>query len=132
MVTLYGPTLVIVLAVIEVMVLGILVGRGRVKYGVPAPATTGDPTWERLNRAHQNSIEQLVLFVPLFLAYIFNTGLQTGLVLGVLYLIARILYAAGYVRDPARRRAGAFLTFAVQTWLAIGAVIGLVVKIART
>jgi hypothetical protein len=40
-VTLYGPTLVIVLAVIEVMVLGILVGRGRVKYGVAAPATTG-------------------------------------------------------------------------------------------
>ena len=132
MVTLYGPTLVIVLAVIEVMVLGILVGRGRAKYGVPAPATTGDPAWERLNRAHQNSIEQLVLFIPLFFAYAFNTGLQTGLVLGVLYLIARILYAAGYVRDPARRRTGAFLTFAVQTWLAIGAVVGLVVKIART
>jgi hypothetical protein len=57
MVTLYGPTLVIVLAVIEVMVLGVLVGRGRVKYGVDAPATTGHPTLERLNRAHQNSIE---------------------------------------------------------------------------
>jgi uncharacterized membrane protein YecN with MAPEG domain len=74
----------------------------------------------------------LVLFVPLFFAYCFNTGLQTGVLLGVVYLIARILYAAGYVRDPSRRRLGAFLTFGVLTWLAVGAVIGLVVKIART
>jgi hypothetical protein len=43
MVTLYGPTLVIVLAVIEVMVLGILVGRGRAKYGVPAPPRRAIP-----------------------------------------------------------------------------------------
>ena len=125
-------TLVLVLAAIEVMVLGFLVGRGREKYGVPAPATTGHPVWERLNRAHQNSLEQFVLFMPLFLAYCFNTGLQTGIVLGVLYLIARVLYAVGYVRDADRRAAGAFLTFAVQAWLAIGAVIGLVVKIARS
>jgi hypothetical protein len=43
MVTLYGPTLVIVLAVIEVMVLGVLVGRGRVKYTAsmrPPPRAT--------------------------------------------------------------------------------------------
>lgn len=125
-------TLIVVLAVIEVMILGFLVGRGREKYGVPAPATSGPPEWERLNRAHQNSLEQLVLFLPLFLAYCFNTGLQTGLVLGVLYLIARVVYAVGYVRDPARRAAGAFLTFAVQAWLAVGAVIGLVVKVARS
>jgi uncharacterized membrane protein YecN with MAPEG domain len=132
MLTLYGPTLVIVLAVVEVMVLGIMVGRGREKYGVPAPATTGHPTWERLNRAHQNSLEQLVLFIPLLFAYTLNTGLQTGIALGVVYLVARILYAVGYVRDPARRRVGAFLTFGVLTWLAIGAIVGIVVKIART
>ena len=132
MVTLYAPMLVMVLAVVEVMVLGVLVGRGRAKYDVPAPATSGHPTWERLNRAHQNSIEQLVLFVPLFFAYCFNAGLQTGLFLGVVYLIARILYAAGYVRDPSRRRIGAFLTFGVLTWLAVGAVLGLVLKIARS
>src|SRR5262245_11639466 len=84
------------------MVLGVLVGRGREKYGVPAPATSGHPMWERLNRAHQNSLEQLVLFIPLLFAYTLNAGLQTGIALGVVYLVARILYAVGYVRDPAR------------------------------
>lgn len=132
MLTLYGPTLVIVLAVVEVMVLGVLVGRGREKYGVPAPATSGHPTWERLNRAHQNSLEQLVLFIPLLFAYTLNAGLQTGIALGVVYLVARILYAVGYVRDPARRRVGAFLTFGVLAWLAVGAIVGVVVKLARS
>ena len=125
-------TLIMVLAVIEVMVLGFLVGRARDQYGVRAPATSGHPAWERLNRAHQNSIEQLVLFIPLFLAYCFNTGLQTGVALGIVYLIARVVYAVGYVREADRRAAGAFLTYAVQVWLAVGAVIGLVVKIARS
>jgi uncharacterized membrane protein YecN with MAPEG domain len=125
-------TLILVLAVLEVMVLGFLVGRGREKYGVPAPATTGPPEWERLNRAHQNSLEQLIIFMPLFLAYCFNTSLQTGVLLGVLYLVARVIYAIGYIRDADRRAAGAFLTFAVQSWLGVGAVIGLVVKIVRS
>lgn len=132
MTTLSVVTLIMVLAVIEVMVLGFLVARARDQYGVRAPATTGHPAWERINRAHQNSIEQLVLFIPLFLAYCFNTGLQTGIVLGLVFLVARIVYAVGYVRDPERRAVGAFLTFAVQVWLAVGAVIGLVVKIARS
>jgi glutathione S-transferase len=124
--------LIVVLAVVEVMVLGFLVARGRDRYGVPAPATSGHPDWERLNRTHQNSLEQLVLFIPLFLAYCFNSGLHTGIVLGLVYLVARIVYAVGYVRASERRAAGAFLTFAVQVWLAVGAVIGLVVKIARS
>ncbi len=67
MLTLYAPTLVIVLAVVEVMVLGVLVSRDREKYGVPAPATTGHPTWERPNRPTR-SLEQLVLFIPLLFA----------------------------------------------------------------
>ena len=48
----------------------------------------------------------------------------------MLYLIARIL--CGGIRARPRAASRAFLTFAVQTWLAVGAVIGLVVKIART
>ncbi len=124
--------LILVLAAIEVLVLGFLVGRSREKYGVPAPATSGHPAWERLNRAHQNSLEQLVIFMPLFLAYCFNTHMTTGILLGVLYLVARLVYAVGYVREADRRAAGAFLTSAVQSWLAVGAVIGLVVKIARS
>jgi uncharacterized membrane protein YecN with MAPEG domain len=61
-----------------------------------------------------------------------NAGLQTGIALGVVYLVARILSAEGYLRDPARRRVGAFLTFGVLTWLAVGALVGVVLEIARS
>jgi uncharacterized membrane protein YecN with MAPEG domain len=132
MATLYAPTLVIVLAVVEVLVLAMLVARGRGKYGVPAPAMTGHPRWERLCRVHQNSIEQLVMFIPLFFAYVLNVGVYSGLILGVVYLIARIVYAVGYVRDPGSRAVGAFLTLGVQAWLAVGALIGLAAKVARS
>lgn len=124
-------TLIMVLAAVQVLVLGMLVGRARLTYKVEAPATTGPPEWERLNRAHLNSLEQLVVFTPLFLAYCVNTHLTSGIVLGIVYLVARTLYAIGYVRDPARRAPGAFLTLVVQVWLAAGAVIGLVVKMVR-
>ena len=132
MVTAAVVTLIVVLATIEVLVLGLLVGRGRETYGIKAPATTGHPDWERLNRAHQNSIEQLIVFIPLFIAYCYNTGQPTGIAAGVVFLVARILYARGYVRQAERRGVGAFLTVAVQGWLAIGAVIGLVTKIVRS
>jgi uncharacterized membrane protein YecN with MAPEG domain len=131
MVAIAVASLIVVLAAIEVLVLGMLVGRGRATYGVKAPAMSGHPDWERLNRAHQNSIEQLVLFVPLFLSYFAHAGSASAYVLGIVFLVARVLYAWGYIRQAERRSVGAFLTFAVQWWLAVGAVVGLVVKIAR-
>jgi len=130
--TLLWASLISVLAAVEVLVLGFLVGQGRATYGVPAPAMSGHPAWERLNRAHQNSLEQLVLFLPLFNAYLFSAGIQTGIVAGILFLIARILYAVGYIRDAKRREIGAWLTAAVQVWLGVGALAGLIVKIARS
>ena len=130
--TLLWASLISVLAAVQVLVLGFLVGQGRATYGVPAPAMSGHPDWERLNRAHQNSLEQLVLFLPLFNAYLFSAGIQTGIAAGILFLIARILYAVGYIRDAKRREIGAWLTAAAQVWLGVGALVGLIVKIARS
>ena len=60
--------LVTVAAVILTFVLSMRVGAMRQKHGVKAPATTGHPEFELANRVHQNTIEQLVLFLPLPLA----------------------------------------------------------------
>jgi glutathione S-transferase len=114
--------LVLTLAAIELIVFGALVGRGRAKYGVPAPATSGHPVWERLNRVHLNSLESFVVFAPLLIMYGIIVGRWSALVLGVVYLIARILYAVGYVRAPEKRALGGLLTTIVQVWLALGLV----------
>jgi glutathione S-transferase len=115
-----GLFLVLTLAAAQLIVFGVLVGRGRAKYGVPAPATSGHPVWERLNRVHLNSIEQMVVFAPLFIMYGIVVGRFSALALGVVYLIARILYAVGYVRAPEKRALGTMLTSIVQVWLALG------------
>ncbi len=55
---------VIALALIEFIVFGLLVARARVRCQVAAPATTGHPVFERYFRVQQNTLEQLIVFVP--------------------------------------------------------------------
>ena len=57
-------TLVIVAALAEYLVFAVMVARARSTFGVRAPATTGHPMYERYMRVHQNTMEQLVVFVP--------------------------------------------------------------------
>ena len=64
-----GVAAIVGLAVLECMIFGVLVGRARGTYHVPAPATTGDPTFERYFRVHQNSMEALIVFIPSLLLF---------------------------------------------------------------
>ncbi|HZP66237.1 MAG TPA: MAPEG family protein, partial [Rudaea sp.] len=59
--------LVILLALFEYIGFGILVGRARERYGVKAPAITGNEIFERYFRVQQNTLELLILFVPAML-----------------------------------------------------------------
>ena len=64
---------VIACALIEYMIFGVAVGRARTEHGVNAPAVTGPPVFERTMRAHQNTLENLVVFIPavyLFAVYV--------------------------------------------------------------
>ena len=123
--------IVTVLALIEYIVLGIQVGQARGRYGVEAPATTGHPIFERYFRVHQNTLEQLIVFVPalwLFARYVSAT-VAAGL--GALFIAARILYARGYVAEPKKRQAGSILTAATTALLLLGGLIGAVMEMLR-
>jgi glutathione S-transferase len=117
--------IVILIALLEYMVFAGLVGRARVRYGVRAPATTGHPDFERTHRVHQNTLESLIVFVPavwifgLYVSYLWAT------VLGVLFVIARAIYAVGYIRAAEKRSIGAGLTALVNMALVVGGLIGL-------
>ena len=58
------PAIVTLLALLEYMFFAFRVGTSRAKYGVAAPATSGNPEWDRLFRVQQNTLEQLIIFVP--------------------------------------------------------------------
>ncbi len=123
----HSMELVTVLALIEYLVLGVMVGQARGRYKIEAPATTGDPMFERYFRVHQNTLESLIVFLPaLWLCGLTLTGRGAAL-LGLLYIVARVVYVRGYLADPKGRAAGAMMTFAANGLLLIGSLIGVFV-----
>lgn len=122
-----GVAAVMGFALIEYFVLGGLVGRARGTYNVPAPATTGDPIFERYFRVHQNTLESLIVFIPglwLFATYL---NVPIAIALGLIFIAARIIYAAGYIKAPEKRAVGAGLTFLINATLVIGGLIGIAI-----
>jgi glutathione S-transferase len=116
--------IVILLALVEYIVLGSMVGYARGKYGVKAPATAGHEMFDRHFRVHYNTLEQLIVFIPsvwLFGSFVSD---RWAAILGAVFIVARVLYAFGYVRDPSKREIGAWLTVAANLPLLLGALYG--------
>ncbi len=118
--------IVALLALVEVFVMGLLVGRARGTTGVQAPATMGHPVFERTFRAHQNTLEQLVIFLPalwLFALYV-NAPVAAGV--GLVFVVARVLYFRGYVAEAGKRSTGMAISSLCQAVLVVGALVGAV------
>jgi glutathione S-transferase len=118
--------IVTALAVLQFIVFGFKVGGARGRYGIKAPAITGNEIFERHFRVQQNTLEQLIVFLPglyLFARY-FNPLVAAAL--GVVYLLGRELYAFTYVKDPANRSVGYGMTFLPMLILVAGGLIGAV------
>ncbi len=121
--------LIIVLAVIEYLVFSLQVGMARGKYGVKAPAITGNPVFERYFRVQQNTLEQLVAFVPAILAFSWSAenigwpGYYIAAGLGTVWLIGRFIYALSYVKDPASRGLGFGMTFGPTFFMLAGSLV---------
>lgn len=123
-------TLVAVLAIIQFMIFGILVGKAREKYGVKAPAISGNELFERAFRVQMNTLEQLVCFLPaLFLAATYWPQPYVAAT-GVVYLVGRELYRRAYVADPAKRGTGFMLTVIPTFLLLIASLVGALMSTA--
>lgn len=116
--------IVTVLALIEYFSFGILVGRARVAHGVKAPATSGHPVFERYFRVHQNTAEQLWLFLPGLWLFAHYVHAPTAALLGAVWIVGRVIYLRGYVADPEKRTAGFAIGGLTSLALLIGALVG--------
>src|ERR1022692_4609267 len=84
--------IVTALAVLQFIVFSYKVGGARTRYGIKAPAIAGNEIFERHFRVQQNTLEQMIAFLPglyLFSRY-FNPLWAAGL--GVVYLAGREIY----------------------------------------
>lgn len=111
------------LAVLQYLVFGSLVGKARGRYGVKAPAVTGHDGFERMYRVQMNTLELLVAFLPALYAaarYWPDHGVAAA---GGVYLVGRVLYWRAYVSPPASRGLGFVLSIAPVMALAISALV---------
>lgn len=120
------PGLVNCLALITYFVLTINVGRARVRLNFPAPAVAGNPDFERVLRVQQNTVEQLLIFLPAFwiCTYLFSPVVASAL--GGVFILGRIVYAWGYYQAAEKRGPGFGITMLGNMGLLICAIIGAV------
>jgi glutathione S-transferase len=117
--------LVTCLAIALYFYTSILVARARVKFGIKAPAITGNDDFERVFRVQMNTLEWLPIFLPslwLFAIYISD---PVAAAIGLLWIAGRALYMTGYSQAANKRGRG----FGIQAlaagilWLgALGAI----------
>ncbi len=98
--------LVTLLTLLVIVILSFQVIRARVKYAIPSPQMTGSDEFMRTLRAHANSVEVVVVFLPLLWMTALATRDEIAAVIGVFWPISRILYASGYYKEAKKRFPG--------------------------
>jgi glutathione S-transferase len=112
------------LVLLQYMAFAMLVGSARGKYGVKAPAVTGDEVFERYFRVQQNTLELIVVLLPSMWLFAQYVSAHWAAALGLVYLVGRVVYFRSYVANPASRSAGFGLSFLPIIVLVIGAMLG--------
>ena len=121
--------IVTIIALLQFMLFGIQVGQQRQKHDVKAPSMAGHSDYERANRVHLNTMEQLVVVLPAMWIFgnLFNPFYAAGL--GAVFIVARFIYQAAYMKDPAGRGAGFIIGFLATAAMLLGGLVGAVMKL---
>jgi glutathione S-transferase len=114
------------LALLLLQVLAFRVGQARVRYHVKAPAVTGNEHFERAYRVQMNTVENMAFFLPAMWLCAALTSDIAAAAGGLIWVIGRVIYAASYVNDPAKRGPGTTICMLAQFALWLGAAAGLV------
>lgn len=123
------PAIITLLSLLLFFAILIYVGYARMKYGIKAPATTGNQDFERVFRVQMNTLENLILFLPaLWLFSNYVSPLWAG-VLGIVWLVGRVDYAISYARAAEARSRGYGISALAFVALAVGAAVGITLRI---
>ena len=120
------PAMVTLAALITYQGTAMAVGQARVKHKVMPPATTGPEPFECAVRVQQNTLEQLVFFLPTFwLAALMGNEAWASL-LGFIWVGGRVAYGVGYRLAPGKRGPGFGISFLSSVALLVMAIVGVV------
>jgi glutathione S-transferase len=118
--------IVTLLALLLYLYIGIRVGRARSKFGIQAPAVTGNPDFERAYRVQVNTLEWLPMYlVSLWLFAVAWGSDIIAAAIGLVWVLGRILYLTGYSRAAEARGPG----FGIQAITTLVLMLGALGKI---
>ena len=125
------PSLITVSALILYFVVSINVGRARFKHKVSPPQMTGNPDFERGLRVQQNTLEQMILFLPSL--WLFSQFISPiwGAGIGAVWIIGRILFAWGYYQAAEKRAAGFRISTLATLALLGGSLTGIIMSLLK-
>ncbi len=106
-------------------------GLARGRFKIAVPSHSGPPEYERYVRAHHNTLEHLVLFLPglwLF-AYVVSPGWAAGI--GAIWPFARLLYALGYHKAAEKRLLPLYISMPPIYVFVLGSLIGGIVRLVN-
>jgi len=121
----HDTALVTLLACLTCFYASVRVAKARTRFGIKAPATTGNSDFERVFRAHMNMLEWMPIFLPALWLFAIYVSDPFAAVLGLVWIVGRIMYTVAYAEAPEKRRAG----FAIQALAAFALLIGALVTI---
>lgn len=101
-------------------------GLARLKFNIPAPSHDGPEEYMRRMRAHKNTVEHIVMFLPSMWMFALMVSPIWAAILGAIWPIGRILYMIGYSKDAELRRPGLYITMPSIYIFIVGSIIGAV------
>lgn len=124
--------ILVLLAIFQFIYFGIRVGAARGKYGVHAPATTGNEIFERYYRVQMNTLELLIMLIPaVWIAAMYWNSMFVAAMIAI-YLIGRMIYLSAYVADPKKRDKGFALSLLPIVVLLLSGLVGAALSILKT
>lgn len=120
--------IVTVLALLQLFVFAVQVGKQRAKHGIKAPAISGQAEFERTFRVHQNTMEQLVIFIPALWLFGYYVHALIGAGIGLIFVIARFAYRSSYLNNPETRTSRFGIGVLAMMALLLGGLIGAIIS----
>lgn len=120
------PAVVTLAALITYQGTAMAVGQARVKHQVMPPTSSGPEPFERALRVQQNTLEQLVFFLPTFWLAALMGSQSWACLLGFVWVGGRIAYGVGYRQAPAKRAPGFGISFLSSLALLVMAIVAVV------
>lgn len=124
--------LITALTLLLYFVITINVGRARAKYKVSPPQMTGNPDFERVVRVQQNTLEQMVFFLPALWLFSFYVSPLWGSAIGAVWVVGRIAYAWGYYKAAEKRAIGFAISSLSSIVLLLGSLVGVILTLVQS